>query len=191
MVVTDWLGWWWWVYIVWRRTDRNLSPFPLSLFSFGRFIPSSSSSSSSASSFHRSIHVVCALDLAWDKERDRCAFVYYRLKRGETYNDLRTFIYIYIYTYVHIYIHSRVQVIFLIDWKINVSYCCSPGKFFFFCICSLKTILIDTCHRRRRKKRNLSFVYFILIFYSKTKKNSFTKFFIPLDIHCLSNMTIF
>ena len=71
MVVIDWLGWWWWVHIVWRQTDRDL----LSLFfvSFGRFI------SSPASSLYRSTQQcirVCALDLVWEhnakgKERKR------------------------------------------------------------------------------------------------------------------------
>jgi hypothetical protein len=96
MVVTDWLGWWWWVYIVWRRTDHDLSLFRSVYFFLFFFF----------CIFFSSVYsrCVCALDLAWEqeeRERERCAFVYYRLKRGETYNDLRTFIYIYIYVVVY------------------------------------------------------------------------------------------
>lgn len=101
MVVADWLGWWWWVHGVMTNKRVRSFFFP----PFGRFI-----SSYSASSFHRSIRVFCALDLAWEhrEEKERCAFVYYRLKRGETNNDLHTHnSYIYIHTYVYSLRHSK------------------------------------------------------------------------------------
>lgn len=67
--------------------------------------------------FSSSVYSRCML-CAWfslrakqDREKERCAFVYYRLKKGETYNDLSTFIYIYKY------IHSSIQEIFLFNWK--------------------------------------------------------------------------
>jgi hypothetical protein len=60
MVVADWLGWWWWVHRV--TTNKRV----LSFSPFGRFI-----SSYSASSFHRSIRVLCALDLAWEHREER------------------------------------------------------------------------------------------------------------------------
>ena len=92
VVVTDWLGCWWWVYIVWRRADRDL--FSLFALSVGLFL---------LHLLFSGLFTLCVC--AWfslrtrrqserGRERERCAFVYYRLKRGETYNDLRTFIYI-------------------------------------------------------------------------------------------------
>lgn len=82
---------------IYRVTTNR--PRSLSLFSFGRYI--SSPYPSSASSFLRSVHVVCVCMMcAWlslrrrERERERCAFVYYRLK-GEklTTTSARSYLY--------------------------------------------------------------------------------------------------